>query len=240
MTDTIIQTYLTNYPANPGAGVFYVLELIVNPVDTSIFGIYGVFTSLPVSLTLGTNVFTVGSEFNGGLTLTSGDEITALFCMHDALNNVPVISNESTSFTVILAPSCFTHGSLILTPTGNMPVENLSSGQTVITHDGRIVPITRIHKSSFTGTPETAPFLVPKNSLNIGTPVNDLRLSPHHSIRDTHIMRWITPHRAQSINPLIVQYGLKEKIDYIHIEMPNYLTDHLICDGTVVESFHSN
>ena len=131
--------------------------------------------------------------------------------------------------------ACFTSSSRLLTPTGYKTADKLRTGDLLVTPDGRQVPI-KAFQTRVLGTKETAPFLVPKHSLSASSPAQDLHLSPWHAIQVRRGV-WQKPATAAETNSRIVQYGLGENVSYFHFEAPNYFTDNLVCDGTVVESF---
>ena len=80
-------------------------------------------------------------------------------------------------------PICFLKGSLIRTPHGDVPVEDLAVGDLVMTLDDGPMPIKWI---SFTehrwpGTPDRCvPVLIPAGALGDGRPQRDLAVSPQH------------------------------------------------------------
>lgn len=130
---------------------------------------------------------------------------------------------------------CFAAGSRILTPDGYRLVESIATGDSVMTADGRSVPV-KAFSRSIVATEKTAPYLVPANTFGPASPVNDLRLSPIHAF---HIGKglWQIPRTAAQLHSSIRQYGIGETVSYYHLECPNFLTDNLVCDGTIVESF---
>ena len=130
---------------------------------------------------------------------------------------------------------CFTPGSLILSPEGYKPVELFKNGDIVTTADKRSVSV-KVYSFNVQSTPLTAPFLIPANTFSKGNPKNDLRLSPWHGFQ---IKRgyWLKPFVASLMYKSIIQYDLEKEITYYHLECPNYFTDNLVCNGTVVESY---
>lgn len=132
--------------------------------------------------------------------------------------------------------ACFTAGSLILTPNGYKNVEDFKDDDEVLTSDGKIVPV-NVYTTTLVTTVETAPYRILANTFEEGVPKNDLCLSPYHAIKIGKDM-WQVPIRAAEIyKSKISQYDVAKEITYYHLETPNYMSDHLICDGTVVESY---
>ena len=130
---------------------------------------------------------------------------------------------------------CFTPGTLILTPSGYLPVETLQRRQQVITDDGRTTKIMRVHKSIVPVGPKTLPVLVPKASLGHGLPLADFTISQNHLIR-VGSQGWILPKRHFALAVPLDQAAAT--LTYYHIELPDYTTDNLVINhGVRVESY---
>ena len=128
---------------------------------------------------------------------------------------------------------CFLKGTHILTPNGYVRIEKLYAGDLVLTHDGRKVPICKMHRSHPTPSPITLPYCIPK-----GTPIHsrkcldDLYLSPEHAIL-------IHSNKMVAMKYTTFQQVKLQSIHYYHIILPNYYTDTLIANGIVCESYSS-
>jgi hypothetical protein len=134
---------------------------------------------------------------------------------------------------------CFVPDTRILTPLGYTPVQNLVNGALVTTDKGKHVPV-KVHKRTLSYTDhQTAPYLIPKNSLGPFMPAADLRLSPLHAFRLQPDL-WHIPKYAALENKQIKQYDVGKPITYYHLECPNYFTDNLMADGCIVESYGRN
>ncbi len=82
---------------------------------------------------------------------------------------------------------CFTPGSLIATPKGERPVEDLKIGDKIITRDNGIQEIRWIGTKSLDwralGTqPHLKPVLIRKGALGHGLPERDMLVSPNHRV----------------------------------------------------------
>lgn len=82
---------------------------------------------------------------------------------------------------------CFTPGTTITTPRGEVLVEDLKVGDKVITRDNGFQPITWVgHKQmdlrAFTKAPQLRPILIRAGALGNGLPERDLILSPNHRV----------------------------------------------------------
>jgi len=82
---------------------------------------------------------------------------------------------------------CFTPGTLIATPRGEKPVEELQVGDRIITRDNGIQEIRWVGHKAVTGremvaAPHLRPVLVKAGSLGNGLPERDMMLSPNHRV----------------------------------------------------------
>ena len=80
---------------------------------------------------------------------------------------------------------CFTPGTLIATPRGERPVEDLQVGDRVITRDNGIQEIAWLGRKPISGTqliqnPHLKPILIKRGSLGQGLPERDMMVSPNH------------------------------------------------------------
>jgi Ca2+-binding RTX toxin-like protein len=91
----------------------------------------------------------------------------------------------TTTFTNIEAVVCFTPGTLIATPKGEVPVEELRVGDKIITRDNGIQEIRWAGAKAMTWndfrlSPHLRPILIRKGSLGNGLPEQDMMVSPNH------------------------------------------------------------
>jgi Ca2+-binding RTX toxin-like protein len=82
---------------------------------------------------------------------------------------------------------CFTPGTLIATPKGEVPVESLKAGDKVITRDNGIQEIRWTGKkgldwAALTANPYLRPVLIRRGSLGNGLPERDMMVSPNHRV----------------------------------------------------------
>jgi hypothetical protein len=99
----------------------------------------------------------------------------------------------------------------------------------VITSDNRKVLIKEIYHTEVEGNEKNYPCLIKKKSIGSDYPLNDFLISRNHLIKYEN--KWICP---KDNFPL---YKLKDKINYYHIKLENFITDHLVINnGVVVES----
>ncbi len=82
-------------------------------------------------------------------------------------------------------PICFTPGTLIATPKGEVPVESLKPGDKIITRDNGIQEIRwfgtkHLDWATLCANPHMKPVLIRKGSLGNGLPEEDMLVSPNH------------------------------------------------------------
>ncbi|SDY02464.1 Ig-like domain-containing protein [Citreimonas salinaria] len=82
---------------------------------------------------------------------------------------------------------CFTPGTLIATPQGERPVEDLKPGDRVITRDNGIQQIAWVGRKDLTGrdlarAPHMNPVLIRQGALGKGLPEQDMLVSPNHRV----------------------------------------------------------
>ncbi len=83
--------------------------------------------------------------------------------------------------------ACFTAGTVIATPRGEVAVEKLQVGDRVMTRDNGIQTITwagnkRVNNNAMRRSPELRPILINAGALGNGLPETDLRVSPTHRV----------------------------------------------------------
>lgn len=80
---------------------------------------------------------------------------------------------------------CFTPGTMIATPTGERAVEDLGTGDSVVTRDNGLQTIRWVGSKRITGRdlaerPHLRPVLIQKGALGDDLPVRDMYVSPNH------------------------------------------------------------
>ncbi|MGI3171423.1 Hint domain-containing protein [Pseudooceanicola sp. C21-150M6] len=113
-----------------------------------------------------------GNGFHGQITLYNSST--------DAWANINYFDIEG------LIP-CFTPGTLIATPRGEVPVESLREGDRVITRDNGIQEIRWLGMKDLAGrellkAEHLQPVLIQKGSLGYGLPERDMLVSPNHRV----------------------------------------------------------
>jgi hypothetical protein len=132
---------------------------------------------------------------------------------------------------------CFLRGTRILTPDGEIPVEELAIGALVETLNGPL-PVKWIGHRSFTkGSPfwhwSVAPVRIARAALSDQYPRRDLYLSPKHSllIDDCLIaVEWLVNGRSIALTTM----DDRAVIDYFHIELETH--ELIFAEGAPAET----
>lgn len=134
---------------------------------------------------------------------------------------------------------CFVKGTQILTTDGYKNIEDLDSEvDTLVTSDDRVVSFKRYDFIVRNANSNNAPYLIPSGFISDNCPSLNLKLSPMHALKDARGI-WQIPECLAKMNSKVVQVDIGRNVHYYHIECPNYMTDHIFANGTVVESFNN-
>jgi hypothetical protein len=134
--------------------------------------------------------------------------------------------------------ACFVEGTMILTPTGEVPVEHLRAGDRVVTPRAaspaaRLVWVGRIAvdltRQRFREV--AAPVLVKAGALAEGVPFRDLQVSPNHALFvDGHLV----PARLLVNGLTVIHQRWLRAVTYHHLELDRH--DLLVGEGALTES----
>ena len=168
------------------------------------------------------------SEMNDSLTEA---ELTALRTLLDGSNKTQQIASDQ--FPCILGTT------KVKTTDGFIEASKLKNNTIIVTHDNRKVPIVNIYASDITTSEKNSPYIIPAHYFTRNYPKKKFMISPLHAVAtNKKALEWFIP-REHGQKLKRMQYG--EKIKYYHIELPNWLTDHLVLEGeTLVESYGVN
>ena len=137
-------------------------------------------------------------------------------------------------------PVCFLKGTRILTSTGEVSVENLKIGDTVLTHDGRPAPIRWIGRQTvsrmFADELRVLPIRVKANSLAEGVPSRDLLVSPGHALFTDGVLI----HAGALVNDtsIVRESNVPVTFTYYHIEVDDHAL--ILAENTPAETFIDN
>jgi len=205
------------------------------------------------TIALGTTLTITGFGLHDGIDLTgfaaSSDTFAAnaLTLSNGTTNEILDLSSSYLSPNFMLGPdgsggtvidvTCFCAGTRILTPQGEVPVENLKPGDLVITAGAIIRPIIWAGREDINiekhPEPELVrPIRITAGALGGGIPERDLRLSPHHAVRvDGALVEAISLVNHSTI----FQEQTGRHVTYHHIELESH--DILLAEGCPCESY---
>jgi ELWxxDGT repeat protein len=143
-------------------------------------------------------------------------------------------ANVLFDFTQVV--SCFVTGTRIRTPRGEVAIEDLAVGDTVLTHDGETLPIIRISRREVACEAHPAPasvrpVRVTAGAFGRGLPARDLVLSPDHAVFADGVLIPI----RYLINDRTVVQERATRITYWHVELPRHAV--LLAEGLPAESY---
>jgi len=132
---------------------------------------------------------------------------------------------------------CFAAGTRILTRNGEIPVEALETGDTIITHDGEEHPIIWIGRRTIDLTthprPETVrPVLIEPGALAENTPARRLTLSPDHAL---YLEGVLVPAKELLNWNSIRQDTSATSITYYHLELARHTI--IFAEATPAETY---
>ncbi|MDU8942837.1 Hint domain-containing protein [Ovoidimarina sediminis] len=144
---------------------------------------------------------------------------------------------------------CFTRGTRLRTPAGEVPVEDLAEGDRIDTVDGGAQEIVWIGRRRMSGArlyamPELRPIRIRAGALGSGDPNDDLVVSPRHKV----LVRGAVARALFNTDEVLVaaddlmndrtisrDHTLRE-VEYVHLLLPRH---HVVwANGVETESFH--
>ena len=150
-----------------------------------------------------------------------------------------VTSASDGSVLVTDTTPCFCRGTQILTVRGEVAVEDLAVGDTVVTASGATAPITWIGFGRTLVTPAhrsaATPILVCKDALADNVPNRDLRITKGHSLFVDGVLipaEFLINHRS------IRWDDHAQVVEFYHIELATH--DVLLADGAPAESYRDD
>ena len=140
-----------------------------------------------------------------------------------------------TDITVI----CFDDDTMIATPAGEVPVQDLAAGNLVMTAHNGPRPVQWIGKGKVLSTrgrrTAATPVIVYKNALGPNLPHNDLRITKAHSLYIDNVLipvEFLVNHRT------IVWDDRAQEVEIYHVELGSH--DILIANGVPAESYRDD
>jgi len=142
---------------------------------------------------------------------------------------------------------CFTPGSLIATPKGEVPVESLREGDKVITRDNGIQEIRwvgnrTLNRDELARAPNLRPVLIKAGSLGHGLPERDMLVSPQHRvlIAGDRTQLFFDESEVLVAAKHLVNAGSIQTVDTLRTTYIHFMFDRhevVLSDGAWTESF---
>jgi Ca2+-binding RTX toxin-like protein len=144
---------------------------------------------------------------------------------------------QAIDFVLSSPPPCYCRGTRILTDKGEVQVEDLVTGDNVLTGSGVSRPIKWIGRRSYggrfaLGNKDILPVCFKAGSLEENIPQCDLWISPHHAM----YLEGVLIEARDLLNGVsVVQAEQVDQIEYFHIELETH--DVIIAEGALSETY---
>jgi hypothetical protein len=218
----------------PAPGTSFSLAGTGNTLDIAQYS--GTISAPVTGLALGDSI-TVGRSGSGTLT-SNGDGTYSVTMGGVTLTDVSLAPGLGGGvFQNGTLVACYLRGTRLATPRGDVAVEALREGDTLLTASGQAVPIRwigrRRHAAEVAAaTPSVWPVLLRAGSLGPGVPRRDLRVSPRHAM---FIEGVLVPAMLLVNGVSIVQEKPRGEVLYFHVELERH--EIVLAEGAPAESF---
>lgn len=150
-----------------------------------------------------------------------------------------VSSSGGNSALTVAAVVCYARGTRIMTPDGEVPIEQLQPGSRVVTASGGVAPVVWIGRRTVDLERHPEPHLAQPVRIKAGAfgprlPRRDLVVSPAHAIYDEGVL---IPARFLINGCTVVQEKLRT-VEYFHIELQRH--DVVLAEGLPAETYLEN
>ena len=145
---------------------------------------------------------------------------------------------------------CFTLGTVIATPTGEVPIQNIAIGDRVITRDNGVQKVAWVGKKEITGAQMTKshhlkPVMIKAGALGNGLPERDMMVSPNHRMLVSSKLTQLYFEENEVLAPAKHMIGAAgiQIIDAIRLTYFHFMFEGhqaVLANGTWTESFHAN
>jgi hypothetical protein len=146
------------------------------------------------------------------------------------------IAGYVTNETFTVTPLCFLRGTRLLTPEGEVAVEDLAAGDRVTTLSGEAATIRWIGEGKLLCPPgrrsAATPVIVRRHALGENVPHRDLRITKGHALYVDGVLipaEFLVNHRS------ILWDDAPREVAFFHIELPAH--DVLLAEGAPAESY---
>jgi hypothetical protein len=121
----------------------------------------------------------------------------------------------------------------VATERGDLPVEDVVSGDVVLTPDGRRSTVRAVFSTALEGNERTIPYRIRRGAFGERTPYEDVLLSPNHAFFAG--AKWRLPVFDEACAPERSYLG--RVFRYYHVALEDYAHDKLSCNGLPVDSW---
>jgi hypothetical protein len=190
--------------------------------------------------TAGDTVILAGITDAVGLSLSAGNVLSVLRSDAPAvtiqLSGSVALSYAVTGGATQLTVPCFTEGTLIRTPLGDVAVETIQPGMAVTNASGEAQPVIwvgrrQIDCARHPRPRQVWPIHIDAHAFGPGLPERDLRVSPDHAI---YVNEVLIPARCL-VNGTTIRQVPMDAVSYFHVELPRH--DIILAEGLETESY---
>lgn len=249
---TISQTLDTS--AEVGSTVRFSITVMDNPSTTNATGFYLTINGQPVVPDDATGAASVNPV--NGLVILPNNTVVTTFEYSFTATGADTVQIQSYSvhsyrgaYLYSVETICLARGTMIATPEGPVPIENITPGMAVLTLDHGAQVVRWIGRSRFTPgqlrtRPQLRPIRIAAGALGAGLPSRDLLVSrQHRMLIASPIARRLTGH-AQLLVPAVKLTGLPgitvdppdAGVDYFHLLFDRH--EVILAEGAPTESLH--
>ena len=176
---------------------------------------------------------TDADRFDSSRTVTI-DEIAISY---DKSGQDPTTFRDTGGTDDTFTAACYTKGTLIMTATGEVAVEDLSVGDQVMTVSGTLEPVIWLGNSTINcerqlNKDKAYPVRIVKDAFGVNLPKRDLFLSPDHSVYIDGVM---IPAYCLINGSTITQEMTETLVTYYHVELPAH--NAILAEGLPAESY---
>ncbi len=248
---TIVDSANTSFPIVGGIGQAVYSDVALTPSALDVFALYSSTTneyiilegSLSIAQTLTDTVDQIEADHSGATQVGTNEIFTSTATgdsnQRSGDGGDTWVENAATPGDANPDIACFAPGTLISTPSGARPVEELGPGDMVLTADGRAVPVRFNLVQSVVKRavmPERLePVRICAGALGGGLPLRDLVVTGDHGM----ILDGLVINASALVNGSSIDWvpfaELPDPVVYHHIETEDH--DVILAEGAATETF---
>ena len=241
MTDTLVNTFTTSNQNNPAVAIDADGDFVVtwqsSDQDGDGNGIYAQrynASGVAQGSEFLVNTFTTSYQSNSAVAIDADGDFVVTWHSDGQ-------DGDGFGVYMVVNPTCFLRGTLILTTRGALAVESLCAGDHVATRFGGLRPIRWIGTQSFHprfAGPTSTPIRLAPGSLGHNIPTSELFVSPGHAMLIAGEPNGeVLAHAGALVNgTTITQPAFQgDSIDYFHLDLGPH--DCVLANGAWAESY---